>query len=915
MSNHNDTELKKGIKEEQEHLDTLNKVAEHEITPKEAVKEIAETHIEKNPHAYDSETYSENGLNKELLKTVLVRGEAVKIYLVNATYVRTHYKEYPDAKDWNSGGHHLGWGTGMEFIPKAQIWLDDSADEKARNGFLIHELSEYENMLYNGMDYKKAHTIANKKEQEYLTNQVKSNSPMENSIQDFLDSGLKKAKKNDTFESGGKIDESEFVKKENKNMENIIETIQQPETTTDMKTYKDYYKLPIGTEIYYIGDQANEPEFGKIISEHEKTAYTPYSYNIEMENGKIKKGIIPLMFTGVGKRFQLKSERNEEREKIFKNMRENFKTDTLEATIKQAVDKYISNAKNLTGHVVAVIKTSDNEYNFFYPMKDEYKEGDLQKESNFEIVKIIEPFVEKEPEIIDPYMAIKDFYINKYTYEVITREGNIKHTGTSMDDSISWVNEQYEPIIGEKPIEAFVEKEPESESLPTAETAKLYLKQLVASYLKSKDKKTLKLIEESVSDFIDGYVADDFYLLPELYEMLSDIPKKSLPDLYFHSDEQFFDKLDKNLWHYLPEVFKKVSKVTKVPFILSPENEGLKNITSLFIAKDALLPIMNSLYFDEDGVTCTDAHKMIFLHGKPVTLGEYCLHTDCFKTNKTDTQDKIVPQSTYPDYKRVIPELSGMEHYTIHVNSLILFLNTLRNANLLSPASELSIIKYGENYIGFKASFLHDCLKTMQKLGNEEVDICIGEPTRTVIIVAKGNKDKVNRFETDFILLMPMLIKSDYGSIDLDKKGYLYFDLINESVKTTGIIDDEVVLSPEILNEKSISEKIKIEARKIVEDEKREKEHIEARKIVKEAKQKTRQSVKKVVGEHKVITENTEKLKLAEEYQIIIDGYKDMISETKDKKLKKEYQMIVDGYKEMINELEVEAFMFGGQIE
>lgn len=49
-------DLKKGIEIEQEHKETLEKVAEGKITPKEAIKEIAETHLEEDPNAYKGDS-------------------------------------------------------------------------------------------------------------------------------------------------------------------------------------------------------------------------------------------------------------------------------------------------------------------------------------------------------------------------------------------------------------------------------------------------------------------------------------------------------------------------------------------------------------------------------------------------------------------------------------------------------------------------------------------------------------------------------------------------------------------------------------------------------------------------------------------------------------------------------------------
>jgi hypothetical protein len=55
----------------------------------------------------------------------------------------------------------------------------------------------------------------------------------------------------------------------------------------------------------------------------------------------------------------------------------------------------------------------------------------------------------------DPYIQLKDFYINKRTFEVAEREGNVKYTGTSLDDAKQWAESQYEPIKGEKPYRVF----------------------------------------------------------------------------------------------------------------------------------------------------------------------------------------------------------------------------------------------------------------------------------------------------------------------------------------------------------------------------------------------------------------------------------------------------------------------------
>ena len=69
----------------------------------------------------------------------------------------------------------------------------------------------------------------------------------------------------------------------------------------------------------------------------------------------------------------------------------------IESVILEAINKYNANKENLKGYVIAVVKTSSYSYNFFFPLRGEYNEGDKQKETDFEIIKIIDI---EEPEIV-----------------------------------------------------------------------------------------------------------------------------------------------------------------------------------------------------------------------------------------------------------------------------------------------------------------------------------------------------------------------------------------------------------------------------------------------------------------------------------------------------------------------------------
>lgn len=73
--------------------------------------------------------------------------------------------------------------------------------------------------------------------------------------------------------------------------------------------------LKVGDEIYYTGDMANMPSFGRIIAYHPRGKYTPEGVDIEYDeerfegDSKLSRLVPTLCFSpGPGRRFWLKSE-------------------------------------------------------------------------------------------------------------------------------------------------------------------------------------------------------------------------------------------------------------------------------------------------------------------------------------------------------------------------------------------------------------------------------------------------------------------------------------------------------------------------------------------------------------------------------------------------------------------------------
>lgn len=71
----------------------------------------------------------------------------VEVWIVNGRLVRSVFDI-----DFTAGGHdHV-----YEFVPQAEVWIDDAIQEKERGYVLLHELHE-RNRMAEGMPYNQAH--------------------------------------------------------------------------------------------------------------------------------------------------------------------------------------------------------------------------------------------------------------------------------------------------------------------------------------------------------------------------------------------------------------------------------------------------------------------------------------------------------------------------------------------------------------------------------------------------------------------------------------------------------------------------------------------------------------------------------------------------------------------------------------
>jgi hypothetical protein len=107
-------------------------------------------------------------LNKKLIKTIKdVKGNDVKIYAVNGTYIKGTNPGFGFIEFVEGGHYYVDSYPGFKkYIPEDEIWIDDAFLDKPIDfyGILNHEWIERNLMKYKKWSYEKAHEFANKAE-------------------------------------------------------------------------------------------------------------------------------------------------------------------------------------------------------------------------------------------------------------------------------------------------------------------------------------------------------------------------------------------------------------------------------------------------------------------------------------------------------------------------------------------------------------------------------------------------------------------------------------------------------------------------------------------------------------------------------------------------------------------------------
>jgi hypothetical protein len=151
--------------EHDEHLFFIDHlIVEHELMAKgmsygEALTEADRRERQERRRAGDVRKVTHSGASLPDPGTVHERlwkrlENGISVWIVNGRLVRSAFDI-----DFTAGGHdHV-----YEFVPAAEVWIDDAIAENERGFVLLHELHE-RNRMSNGMPYSQAHAESSRLE-------------------------------------------------------------------------------------------------------------------------------------------------------------------------------------------------------------------------------------------------------------------------------------------------------------------------------------------------------------------------------------------------------------------------------------------------------------------------------------------------------------------------------------------------------------------------------------------------------------------------------------------------------------------------------------------------------------------------------------------------------------------------------
>ena len=224
-------------------------------------------------------------------------------------------------------------------------------------------------------------------------------------------------------------------------------------------------------------------------------------------------------------------------------------------------------------------------------------------------------------------------------------------------------------------------------------------------------------------------------------------------------------------WNEAPVRWKNVKAVRPVTFSINPYDKGLLSIVSAFTGDDDLRPIMSAIHFEDKGLVCTDAHKLLHIHFKQSDFKGNYPSLDSAKaygknTSKEDIQKQLNEQK-FPNWEAVIPKEST---FTYEIDTMKLYQYCKVAINYANKTTNQIAFKFDKaNRIGFNGKFLISSLETMMKIQKcPKLYIHLTEPSRSAIL---SFEKSISVTSSTYTLLMPVMLNRGAEKGDLDERG------------------------------------------------------------------------------------------------------------------------------------------------
>jgi len=301
-------------------------------------------------------------------------------------------------------------------------------------------------------------------------------------------------------------------------------------------------------------------------------------------------------------------------------------------------------------------------------------------------------------------------------------------------------------------LESVSKKEEGGELKSDFDKFKSLYREALKEYNQNKNKATRLKLSSAIHVFYRDFVTFNPEYLSVFIEWNNKLPKT---ERFFTYYSDSFENFKENPYSLISDDLKSSKSVSKVKYELNPKNKGLVSLMKDFVSNDELRINLMPIHFDDKGVVGTDAHKLLFIKGNSDFKGNYCITKDCFNVVGGE---KAVKDSKYPNYQAIIPS-DVAETTKFKTQDLYNFVSTIVNNSLCDGNHGISI-RTEEGVMDFNGRLLKESLSSMMKLGYKELSCnrsSIHTDSKPITLTPVGNEYQTSDFETDFVLLMPVM--------------------------------------------------------------------------------------------------------------------------------------------------------------